>query len=351
MDKKYKLSDLALKTSVNKNLYVIIALKDFSDVKAGDVGGFVESEDNLSQTGDCWIYDDAKVYGNAKVSGDAKIHDNAIVCGDSSITGNAIVAGNVKISDNVWIYDNAIIRDYANISGTSSISGASKISGNVRIGGRVQVSGNAQISKNASINGWCNIADNTIITDDACVSGCVDVYNNAIIKEHANVKGYVEIKDNVCISGNTNIHAISPKLTVDYKYGVFISGNAKIFGDVYIKSTNGQIRIMDDVMMFGNVIFHGPQYVSGNAYIYKDNHYKNYTIKHYAVKQRKTTKYKQFVDDIEINITYTCSNKQFNTWINNKFVFGNAEQFLQQLNGFTKSTIIINECKKFIYSV
>ena len=41
MDKKYKLSDSALKTSVNKNLYVIIALKDFSDVKAGDVGGFV----------------------------------------------------------------------------------------------------------------------------------------------------------------------------------------------------------------------------------------------------------------------------------------------------------------------
>lgn len=351
MDKKYKLSDSALKTSVNKNLYVIIALKDFSDVKTGDVGGFVESEDNLSQTGDCWIYDSAKVYGTAKVSGDAKIYDNAIICGDSSITGNAIVAGNVKINDNVWIYDNAIIRDYANISGTSSISGTSKISGNVRIGGRVQVSGNAQISKNASINGWCNIADNTIITDDACISGCVDVYNNVIIKEHANVKGYVEIKDNACISGNTNIHAISPKLTIDYQYGVFINGNVKIFGDVYIKSTNGQIRIMDDAMIFGNVIFHGPQYVSGNAYIYKDNHYKNYTVKHYAVKQRKTTKYKQFVDNIEINITYTCSNKQFNTWINNKFVFGNAEQFLQQLNRFIKSTITINQCKKFIYSV
>ena len=259
------------------------------------------------------------------------------------------MTGNAKISDNVWIYDNAIISDYANISGTSSISGNSKISGNVRIGGRVQVSGNAQISKNASINGWCNIADNTIITDDACVSGCVDVYNNAIIKEHANVKGYAEIKDNACISGNANIHAISPKLTIDYQYGVFINGNVKIFGDVYIKSANGQIRIMDDAMIFGNVIFHGPQYVSGNAYIYKDNHYKNYTVKNYGVKQRKTTKYRQSVDAIEINITYTCSNKQFNTWINNKFVFGNAEQFLQQLNGFTKSTI--NECKKFIYSV
>lgn len=338
MSKKYKLSDSALKTSVNKNLYVIIALKDFADVKAGDVGGFVESEDNLSQSGDCWIYD------NAKVSGNAKVHDNVIVCGKSSITGNAIVTGNVKISDNAWIYDNAIIRGYVNISGTSSISGTSKISGNVRIEGRVKVSSNAQISKNASINGWCNITDNAIITDDACISGCVDVYNNVIIKEHANVKGYVEIKDNVCISGNTNIHAVSHKFTIDYKYGVFISGNVKIFGDVYIKSTNGQIRIMDDVMIFGNVKFYGPQYVRGNACIYKDCHYKNYTVK-----QRKTIKYKQSIETIEINITYTCSNKQFNTWINNKFVFGNGEQFLQQLNGFTKTTI--NECKNFIYSV
>lgn len=43
------------------------ALKDFGNVKKGDIGGFVESEDNLSQDDDCWIYDNAVVCGNARI--------------------------------------------------------------------------------------------------------------------------------------------------------------------------------------------------------------------------------------------------------------------------------------------
>lgn len=50
-------------------LYRIRALKEFGDVKAGDIGGYVESEDNLSHDGDCWIYDDAMVYANARIFG------------------------------------------------------------------------------------------------------------------------------------------------------------------------------------------------------------------------------------------------------------------------------------------
>lgn len=54
-------------------LHRIRALKDFGDVEAGDLGGWVASEDNLSQEGNCWIGDDARVYGNAWVAGDAEI--------------------------------------------------------------------------------------------------------------------------------------------------------------------------------------------------------------------------------------------------------------------------------------
>ena len=62
MDKKYELipSDM-------EGLFRIKALKDFSNVKKGDIGGYVESEKNLSQDGNCWIYDNAVVMGNAKV--------------------------------------------------------------------------------------------------------------------------------------------------------------------------------------------------------------------------------------------------------------------------------------------
>ncbi len=41
----------------------IMACKDFGDVKKGDIGGFVLYINNLSQEGDCWIYDDAIVVG------------------------------------------------------------------------------------------------------------------------------------------------------------------------------------------------------------------------------------------------------------------------------------------------
>jgi len=58
----------------------IVALKSFGgDVKEGDVGGFVASEANLSQEGNCWVYDNAKVSENAVVSGNAKVYGNARV--------------------------------------------------------------------------------------------------------------------------------------------------------------------------------------------------------------------------------------------------------------------------------
>lgn len=80
--KKYKLTS---ETTVfnGVTLYRIEALKDFAKVKKGDKGGFVQSEDNLSHNGDCWVYDNAKVcgkaevYNYAEVRGDAKVYKNS----------------------------------------------------------------------------------------------------------------------------------------------------------------------------------------------------------------------------------------------------------------------------------
>lgn len=59
----------------------IQALKDFSNVKVGDIGGYVESEDNLSHEGDCWIYDNARISSRARVSGNARAYGNSQVYG------------------------------------------------------------------------------------------------------------------------------------------------------------------------------------------------------------------------------------------------------------------------------
>jgi hypothetical protein len=70
---KYKITDEKKQFS-DRMLYRIQALKDFSDVKSGDLGGWVESENNLSQEGDCWVNGNAQVGGNAWVNGHANTY-------------------------------------------------------------------------------------------------------------------------------------------------------------------------------------------------------------------------------------------------------------------------------------
>lgn len=74
-----------------RELYRIKALKDFRDVKEGEFGGYIESEQNLSQEGNAWVSGDAWVSGNAQVYG------NACVYGDAQVYGNAQVAGNAQV--------------------------------------------------------------------------------------------------------------------------------------------------------------------------------------------------------------------------------------------------------------
>lgn len=52
-------------------------------VAAGDLGGWIESEKNLEQSGNAWVYGDAWVYGNARVSGNAQVYGNAWVSGNA----------------------------------------------------------------------------------------------------------------------------------------------------------------------------------------------------------------------------------------------------------------------------
>lgn len=63
--KKFELTAEFVTNIFGKKLFRIKALVAFGNVNAGELGGFVEKEENLSNDGD------AEVYGDAKVSGDA----------------------------------------------------------------------------------------------------------------------------------------------------------------------------------------------------------------------------------------------------------------------------------------
>lgn len=72
---KYKLTK-ETKVFCGITLHRIMAVSDFSGVKAGELGGFIEKESNLSQDGSSWVYNNAKVSGDARVFGDAKVSRN-----------------------------------------------------------------------------------------------------------------------------------------------------------------------------------------------------------------------------------------------------------------------------------
>lgn len=85
-------------------LYRIKALKDFGDVKTGDLGGYVETKFNLSQDGVCWIYNDAQVYGAAQVFGNARVYGNALIFGNARVYENAYVLGIFRHLCNLWLF-------------------------------------------------------------------------------------------------------------------------------------------------------------------------------------------------------------------------------------------------------
>lgn len=110
--KKFELTG-DTKIVFGRTLHRIRAVRDFGDVKAGDLGGWVESEQNLSHVGDAWVFDDASVFGDARVYGRAEVYGDAVVYGDASVFGNARVYGDARVYGNAVVYGNADVKSSA----------------------------------------------------------------------------------------------------------------------------------------------------------------------------------------------------------------------------------------------
>ena len=77
--KKYELLKDDTKEVSGHTLYRIKALRDFGNVEKGDLGGYIESKNNLSHYDNAWVYGDAMVFGDARVYGNARVSDNAVI--------------------------------------------------------------------------------------------------------------------------------------------------------------------------------------------------------------------------------------------------------------------------------
>ena len=112
MNKKYEFTGNK-REILGKTVRQIRAIQDFGNIKAGERGGWIEKESNLSQADDCWVYyeacvlDNAMVYGNAQIREGAKVYDNAVVTDEAMVTEGAEVHGNAKIYRNTYVYNSS----------------------------------------------------------------------------------------------------------------------------------------------------------------------------------------------------------------------------------------------------
>ena len=166
MEKKYKLTEESI-NYFGKTLYRIEALKDFDIVKKGDKGGYVESEENLSQEEDCWISDNAKVFDSAVVSGNAKVYGNAKVCGNTKVFGDAYVYGNALVYNNAVIYGKAEVFSDAVVYDKVRVFDDAFVYDNAEVFGHAKVYGNAKVFDNALVYSYAKVCGDAEIKDNS----------------------------------------------------------------------------------------------------------------------------------------------------------------------------------------
>lgn len=161
--KKYRLLGNDTKNLSGTKLYRIQALISFGDVKEGDLGGYIQSEANLSHEGNAWVYDNAKVFGNARVFGNAKVYDN------TKVFEYAMAFDNAEVSVH------AILFGYARVGGDATISGFAQVFGNAQVNGSSKVYDHAQVSCDAEVSGDAKVFGKVEVIGDASISGDAEV--------------------------------------------------------------------------------------------------------------------------------------------------------------------------------
>lgn len=186
--KKYELTNEIKNLEDGVVLYRIRALKDFADIAAGDLGGFVQSERNLDQEGNAWVRNDAQVYGGAWVHGNARIFGNAQITGQAEVGGNASVYEDAKVYGDAWV------------SGDAEVCGSALVCGEARVYGSACISGSAWVSYSDDytvVKGFGRInrvstffccSDSAVRVQCGCFYGNLDEFRVKVKETHGDSK-------------------------------------------------------------------------------------------------------------------------------------------------------------------
>ena len=197
---KYKLGES--KNFDGVTLYRVVAIEEFGSVRKGDIGGFVQSVNNLSQYGLAWVYDDARV------TGDAQVGEDACVSQDACVSERAYLGGSACVSERAYVGGRAIVSERACVEGSAIVSADSNIGGRAYVGGQAYVGGYTRVDGGTHIGGRAYVTGDNIVTVSnigsrnatltattdksgqillfaGCFSGTIDQFIAAVKKKHA----------------------------------------------------------------------------------------------------------------------------------------------------------------------
>ena len=121
MNKKYELTGNTIVIG-SHTLFQIRALRDFWDITKGDLGGYIESEYNLSHEGDCWVYDRGCVYGEGRVYEHGRVFDQGQVCDYGSVFGKGCIWGHDRVYGHGSVYGDGRAYGDDRVCGTACIN-------------------------------------------------------------------------------------------------------------------------------------------------------------------------------------------------------------------------------------
>ena len=169
-------------------LHRIRATVAFGIVEVGDLGGWIEKEENLSHEGKAWVCGDAEVWGNAKVCGDAE------VCGDAKVWGNAKVCGDAKVWGDAEVWGNAEVCGDAEVWGNAKVCGDAEVWGNAKVCGDAEVFSASHVLVIGAIGSRNDFTtfyrdkDNEITVKCGCFLGKIDRFLEKVTQTHGDSK-------------------------------------------------------------------------------------------------------------------------------------------------------------------
>ena len=196
-----------------RDVYKIRALRDVGTVPAGALGGYVESEANLSHKGDCWIANsaiacgDSRVSGNARLLGEAKLFDQAAIRDEAAVAGQAELHDFAsKVRDNAVLGNGRIVlKGHSSVAEDAVVEGKTRLENSARVEGQAHVkhtvlNGKSLIDGNANVTSAI-LNDNAHITNDAIVTACAFMKDDAVIDGTANVETDIDMSGQARITG------------------------------------------------------------------------------------------------------------------------------------------------------